>query len=532
VRVPRSPPLGRFSLHEIGVGLVIVCLLIKVVSIPSFGSPSLDSQLRHVLRAAGFTGRIEERLKERLGRSLDPDLISLGRDLFFDKILSLANDTTCASCHAPSAGFGDTQSIAIGVGAQSDLVGPHRKGPRNQRRAPTLLNSAFFPVLTWNGRFAASSGDPFDRKTDFLFPWPEGRGFLRHRKRFGAEEARGYHLLVAQAHMPPTELSEMAGFHFGQTLTFRESRLGGRVRQDGRVAEGHKESFSGVRPDLLPQPVAEFFNEPIRERLLLRLNHDVTYRERFAAVYPVVGEGGAITFEMIGQAIAEFEFSLTFADAPLDRFARGAMHAMTSSEKRGALLFFGKARCVECHRVAGKANEMFSDFAMHVIGVPQIAPRNPTIGGTSGNVPFSGPGNNEDFGLEDLTGREVDRYRFRTSPLRNVALQPTFGHNGAWTRLEDVIAHHLDPVKSARAYDPAAAGVASDLHTQGPIDAVLARLSPKLARSSSLTPPEFKDLVAFVRSGLLDPSAHSAVLCKLVPARVPSGTPVQRFEGC
>ena len=30
-----------------------------------------------------------------------------------------------------------------------------------------------------------------------------------------------------------------------------------------------------------------------------------------------------ITFDMFAAAIAEFEFSLTFANAPIDRFARG-----------------------------------------------------------------------------------------------------------------------------------------------------------------------------------------------------------------
>ena len=78
---------------------------------------------------------------------------------------------------------------------------------------------------------------------------------------------------------------------------------------------------------------------------------------------------------MLGQAIAEFEFSLIFADAPLDRFARGNRNAMTASQKRGALLFFGSAGCVSCHAVAGTSNEMFSDFKDHVAGMPQIAPR-------------------------------------------------------------------------------------------------------------------------------------------------------------
>jgi cytochrome c peroxidase len=30
----------------------------------------------------------------------------------------------------------------------------------------------------------------------------------------------------------------------------------------------------------------------------------------------------------------------------------------------------------------------------------------------------------------------------RTSPLRNVAVQPTFMHNGAFTGLEDAMRHH------------------------------------------------------------------------------------------
>jgi cytochrome c peroxidase len=87
---------------------------------------------------------------------------------------------------------------------------------------------------------------------------------------------------------------------------------------------------------------------------------------------------------MFGSAIAEFEFSLTFADAPIDRFARGLKNALSDEEKQGALVFFGAARCAQCHAVSGLSNEMFSDFSPHVIGVPQIAP-------VIGNVLFDGP---------------------------------------------------------------------------------------------------------------------------------------------
>jgi len=172
---------------------------------------------------------------------------------------------------------------------------------------------------------------------------------------------------------------------------------------------------------------------------------------------------------------------------------------------------------------------MFSDFRQHVIGVPQIAP---AVGDpAAGNVTFDGPGQNEDFGLEQITGDPNDRYKFRTSPLRNVAMQPTFFHNGAFTRLEDAIRHHLDVVASVNSYNPTTAGVAPDLRGPlGPMAPVLSRLDPLVANPIHLTDEEFRQLVDFVTDGLLDARARPADLRKLVPKSVPSGRPTLRFE--
>ncbi len=172
---------------------------------------------------------------------------------------------------------------------------------------------------------------------------------------------------------------------------------------------------------------------------------------------------------------------------------------------------------------------MFSDFREHVIGVPQIAPEvgNPA----AGNVVFDGPGQNEDFGLEQVTGNTNDRYMFRTSPIRNVALQPAFFHNGAFTRLEDAIRFHLDPTSQAPSYNPTVAGVDVDLQGPvGPITPVLARLDPLMQTPHVLSADEFRQLVDFLRNGLLDPRAKPENLRKLIPARVPSGRPVQTFQ--
>ncbi|GAB3421643.1 c-type cytochrome [Massilia agilis] len=451
-----------------------------------------------MLHEQGFTGRVEESLERRLGRKLDPKLADVGRLLFFDRISNLHNDNTCAGCHAPTNGFGDSQPMAIGI--QSNLlVGPHRLGPRNQRRTPTVVNVAFYPRLMWNGRFAALSGDPFNNALGYQFPLPEGVS------KFGPNNSRYPHLLVAQAHMPPTELNEAAGFT--GVLDGINPRL--QVFDDGKGMRVPGLDASGWR------------NDAIRDVVVQRLNAVPEYVQKF---------GGPVDIDMFAKAIAEFEFTLVRANAPLDRFARGDTGAMTVSQKHGALLFFGKANCVACHGVRGESNEMFSDFRMHNIGVPQIAP---AFGPGKGNTIFDGPDENEDFGLEQVTGEIGDRYKFRTSPLRNLAVQPAFFHNGAFVRLEDAVRHHLDVIASLKNYDAAKAGVAPDLVGRtAPVDKVSATLDPKLGKAVALTEQEFADLVDFLRNGLLDERVKPGEMCKLVPDKLPSGPQFLKFEGC
>ena len=203
---------------------------------------------------------------------------------------------------------------------------------------------------------------------------------------------------------------------------------------------------------------------------------------------------------------------------------------MRAGAKRGALLFFGKAGCVSCHAVAGEANEMFSDFEMHVAAVPQLAPR---FGLGTGNVEFDGPSQDEDFGLAQITLDARDRYAFRTSPLRNLAAQPAYFHNGAFTRLDDAVRYHVDTLREAARYDPQRAGVAVDLwFNPGPIGPPLARLDARLAGMPRLSAAEMKDLVEFLRDGLLDPGVLPAEFCLLVPEVLPSGMRGLEFEGC
>ena len=435
---------------------------------PSNESSSLDRQLARVLYRFGFTGTVEGTLEQRLGRRVNRKLADLGRLLWFDTITGLNNDNTCAGCHSPSNGFGDSQSIAIGIDNNA-IVGPIRTGPRNQRRSPIVINAAFYPNLMWNSRFASRSNDPFDNSAGFLFPPPEGLT-LSHVS----------HLLAAQAFIPTTERNEAAGFVFPGD------------------------------------------NFDIRAEVVRRLNSTPRYVALFGRNFPEVRAGGPITFDMIAMAIAEFEFTLVFTDAPLDRFARGEYRAMTTGEKKGALVFFGKAGCVGCHAVAGASNEMFSDFKTHVIGVPQIHP-------AVTNSVFDGPGADEDFGLEQVSHDPADRYEFRTTPLRNLAVMPAFMHNGCFTTIEDAVRHHLDVFESARGYRPD--HLDPDLRgALGPIEPVLERLDPLLASPIALSDAEFGQLVGFLRYGLLDPRALPENLRTLVPGQLPSGRAPLTFE--
>ena len=485
------------------VGYAVASARVPPVGNPGAPGRDLDARLVAALARAGFTGRIASTLETRLGRPVDQARADLGRLLFFDKILGLHNDNSCAGCHAPAFGFGDSQRMAIGV-QNNGVVGPNRRGPRNQRRSPLVANTVFYPALMWTPRFVALSGDPFDGSSGFKFPFPENivTGVPT--------------LLAAQGSLPSTELVEMAGFN---GITANPGPFGPRHFQ-----------FDDSLGQALPAPDGTgVHNFPIQEVVNARLNASALYLQKFGEVFNggVPLPPGDISITMRRLAIAEFQTSLTAADAPLDRFARGDVSAMTPGQKRGALLFFGAAGCVSCHAVAGPANEMFSDFRPHRIGGPQVAPE---FGVGKGDVTFDGPDENEDFGFMQTEGDPALRYMFRTAPLRNLKVAPGFFHNGAFGSLEAAIAHHLDVDRSLRRYDPAANNLPDDLHV-GPFKGILqAGIDPLLLKPIRLTDDEFDALVEFVRDGLFD--ARVLDFCDRLPDEVPSGLPLQQFEGC
>lgn len=71
-----------------------------------------------------------------------PARAALGRQLFFDPILSASGTVSCASCHQPSRSWGDGLALAVGDNHE-----------QMSRRSPTLLDIAWLGRLGWDGAF-------------------------------------------------------------------------------------------------------------------------------------------------------------------------------------------------------------------------------------------------------------------------------------------------------------------------------------------------------------------------------------------
>src|SRR5690606_33532089 len=112
-------------------------------------------------------------------------------------------------------------------------------------------------------------------------------------------------------------------------------------------------------------------------------------------------------------AMAEFQEILDFPPAPkLDPFSRLDPELATEQELRGEELFFGKARCAECH-----PPPIFSDNFMHDLKVERFY--------------------NED---EIVNGRKMsDGGPTKLFPLRGIKDSPPYLYDGRLLTLDDAV---------------------------------------------------------------------------------------------
>ncbi len=92
----------------------------------------------------GIPNGLDPMLPMPIDNPLTVQKIELGRDLFFDPLLSADGTVSCATCHRPDHGFAEPLSISKGIA-----------GRTGRRNALTILNTAYYHSLFWDGRSAS-----------------------------------------------------------------------------------------------------------------------------------------------------------------------------------------------------------------------------------------------------------------------------------------------------------------------------------------------------------------------------------------
>ncbi len=458
----------NLTLNKVCLFLFIALLSSQAQSTPSFGSKFFKgSKLDFILRAKlarQNVGPVEPPPVQ------DPDLVELGRNLFFDKEIAGTRNVSCSTCHNVGFGSADAQSQSRGQGTIG--VGPFRRQDGDKffeflpRNALSLWNRGVpdWTVMFWDGRL---QGTP---ETGFTSPAGEDTP-----QTFSS-------VLAAFSIFPITPDQEMRGFP-GQLDALGNFNPLGELSNDDFTA-------------IWPLVTARVVDNP-------------GYDDLLAAAFPDIPESD-LDITHIAEAIGAFmSQEFTALNSPFDQYLAGNNNALSNKAKRGALLFYGRANCSACH-----AGGLQTDLDFHNIAAPQVGT------GRAQFVPL-------DLGRGAITGNPEENFKFRTPSLRNITLEAPYFHNGAYANLEDAVRHHLDPATSLANYDdsqvePELVGTYQD--DPELINTLLSTASPLLnVRGRPLRDRDIADIMAFL-DALTDPSSLNKL--DAVPDALPSGLPL------
>ncbi|MBM7068427.1 methylamine utilization protein MauG [Actibacterium sp. 188UL27-1] len=406
--------------------------------------------------------------------SVDPDQAKLGQLLFYDKILSGNKNISCGTCHHADLAGGDGLSLGIGEGGSG--VGPSRTGgtgadrvrKRIPRNAPSLWNLGHkdVNVLFHDGRLSISD----------LY----GNGFNSPAEEWLPKGLTN--IVAAQAVFPLTAQFEMAG-------NPKENEVAGAVHDRVDAAW------------------------PIISK---RVRSIPAYSAEFTRVFEHINHAEDIGIVDIAEALSAFiRMEWRNHDSPFDAYLAGDRTALTPSAHRGMELFFGRAGCSSCH-----SGSLLTDQRFHALALPAFGP-----GRTRRFDPYA-----RDVGRMGESDTLEDAYRFRTPPLRNVALTGPYGHNGAYPTLRGMVEHHLDPTGSRARWRPDQAELPA-LPWLSATDFVITQDRLEMARQDAqidieplaLRHAEIDAIVSFLH-GLTGETAVKTPFG--VPETVPSGLPV------
>jgi cytochrome c peroxidase len=389
-----------------------------------------------------------------------PALARLGQALAFDKILSGNRDISCATCHLPKFATGDGRSLSVGQGATG--LGPLR--------------------IHSTGVFIPRNAPPLFNLAAMRHLFWDGRV---------AVDAAGNFSTPAGAQLTP---AMTRAFEFGPVSALGMFPVTNRAEM--RSGSGNELAL-----------IADDDFQGIWSALMKRLGANGEYRGLFEAAYPGT-RFEDLTFAHASNAIAGFFVAqYSTRNSPWDRFLAGNDAALTVPQLEGAQTFL-TLKCSICHAGATLSDEQF-----HNVAVAQIGP------GQGNGISL-----HDDFGRMNVTGLAEDRYRFRTSPLRNVELTGPYGHDGSIASLREFVEHYSESDLKLLAFDPTRLEAPLRLTlVNNAADILLQR--DELLAGVVLTDDLVDKLMAYM-GALTDDAARD--LSRSVPVRVPSGLKVDR----
>lgn len=228
------------------------------------------------------------------------------------------------------------------------------------------------------------------------------------------------------------------------------------------------------------------------------------YTAMFDEAFPEIPVSERYTRQTAAFAIAAYFRTILTNQAPFQQWLKGDKEALTDQQKRGAMLFFGKAGCVSCHNSPSLNTLPHKFFALGVKNLYQ-----------SGHLVFrTGPDDKRNLGRGGFTGLEQDMHKFKVPQLYNLKDFDFYFHGSSKSSLREVV-------------DYFNAGI-----PENP-DVPAGQIAPQF-RPLGLTEEEVTDLVEFLENGLYDP-----FMTRYAPAQTLSGNcfpnndPLSRLEmGC
>ncbi len=208
------------------------------------------------------------------------------------------------------------------------------------------------------------------------------------------------------------------------------------------------------------------------------------YRSLFEEAFPDVAAKDQFTNQTAGLAIAAYERTLLANKAPFQEWLKGNTNALTDAQKRGAVLFFGKAQCNSCHTGAA-----LSSMEFHALGMNDLQ---------GFGVYGDGPTEADKQGRGGFTKQADDMYKFKVPQLYNLKDSPFYGHGGTFNSIEEVVRYKNKAVASQK--DVPQSQLAAEFVPLG------------------LNEQEIRDISDFIENGLHDPNLE-----RYVPESLPSG---------